>query len=283
MRSRARAVRIPAVALTLALLAVSASAPEVSARAQAYLGVYPDEAMTSCEHAGGGPTVAYVILTNAIGVKEITFRAPVPDCLGGSNAFIYSGSAFPFTGDSQTGVTVDLGECTSSYPVTVLIIYYDGQRTCSTDCGGWPVIDVTFVDCSGVARSGGSKTGCDYTGACEGADVLGPYGPYPADGANGVPTNVTLRWTLPQEACEELFFLDTQWMDNSFYWPGGYFTTWEPAQELEPNTTYVWRPRLACTYDDFYSWPPLWTFTTGEGPVAAKPSTWGRVKALYGE
>jgi hypothetical protein len=274
--------------IALAAIVVSVCTLPGHSRSPAYVGIYPDETMVTCGHLGGGDpfSVAYVVVTNAIPLQEITFRAPVPECLGGPDTFLAEYSPFATTGNSQTGITVYLGGCTSTFPVTVLTIYYTGEFTGGGpygDCCAWDAFDVEFVDCDEVTREGGDATLCWYvSGDCETFDVLGPYDPYPADGATGVPTDVTLSWKLPQEVCDELFYLGTHPNPNtSFYWPEGYYTTWDPPELLAPNTTYYWRPRIACEYDDYFSWPPTWSFTTGEGPLAAEETTWGRIKALY--
>lgn len=278
-----------AAVLILAAL-VSLMAPGAAAQTLGYLGVYPDETMVVCEHTGGGDpiSVAHVILTNSIPVRELTFTAPVPDCLGGPGAFVFELSPFPTEGNSQTGITIDLGGCVTDTPVTVLTIYYLGgpaSSCCYWTVGSWPGPDAysyEFVDCDGVTRLGASAVNSRIYTCCESYDVLSPYEPSPPDGATGVSTEVVLEWLLPDLRCGE-------WIDLATHppYPGprpsdnfDYFTSYQPPEPLEANTTYYWQVRLQCDLDTG-TLSPVWTFTTGDGPVTTEATTWGRIKALY--
>ena len=287
MKSKANAV------LILMMLVAIAAGP-VTAYGQpgtlAYIGIYSDEAGSTCQitPSGNNYSIAYVVLTNSIPLKQIRFRAPVPECLGGSATVAFESSQFAVTGDSQTGIIVDLGGCTTA-PVTLLTIYY--VESVPADCCSWQVrpfegLTVDFVDCDDVVRPGASAVnGPSFTGeCCVEFDVLAPYEPYPPDGATGVSTEVDLHWLLPDLRCGEWIYFDdvpAPWQivptDNF-----DYFTTYEPGT-LEPNTTYYWKVYMACSeYAEYApSTSPLWSFTTGGGPVAVEATTWGRVKALY--
>lgn len=272
-----------AAGMLLAIL----SEPARSDETLGYLAVYQDEAAGSCEFTPSGPGYAYVVLNHSLPAQQLTFTAPRPSFIGG---ILFETSAFATTGDSQTGITVDLGLCMSP-PVTVLSIYHLGAGSIE-GCATWPVgeefaYEYEFVDCNGETRQGRSAV---YAGptiegfCCPGDLVLTPYDPYPPDGATGVPTNVILSWTLPDQVGGEwVYFTDEP------YPPGiwcsirdDYFTTWEP-EGLQPNTTYYWMVGLE--WNSCYSGvrSDFWSFTTGEGPVATRPATWGRVKALYGD
>jgi len=275
------------IAVTLGLTTTSIS---THAQTLGYLGVYPDESATVCEHVGGTSpiSVAHVVLTNSIPVRELTFTAPVPGCLGGPGAFVFELSPFATTGNSQTGITIDLGDCITDTPVTVLTIYYIGGPVAS--CCYWTVgtdlgpgaFTYEFVGCDGNTREGGSTVNTRIYQCCESFDVLDAYQPYPPDGATGMPTNVEMSWLLPDQRCEEWIYITTQPYPPTGPRPGtyDYFTTYTPSPELQPNTTYYWAIGLQCSYD-IGAVSPLWTFTTGDGPVATEVTTWGRIKALY--
>lgn len=255
----------------------------------AYIGVYPDETGTTCEFTGGGGgfSVAYVVLTNSIPLKSISFRAPVPGCLGGSQNFLFDSSPFSLTGDSQTGITVDLGGCTTS-PVTLLTITYVAASPAG--CCYWEALPYTgnypetieFLDCNDVVRPGESAVVPTVDQCCVTFDVLQPYEPYPANGATGVSTEVVLNWLLPDERCTEFVYFSTE-PPTPFFPPccdeGSYFTSYDPGT-LQPNTTYYWQVFLQCSYDTG-SASDVWSFTTGDGTLAAEQSTWGGIKALY--
>jgi len=252
----------------------------------AYVSVYPDEAASTCEFSGGSTIqTAYVIVTNSIPLQQITFQTPVPDCVG---AFVLETSPFVTTGNSQDGVTVDLGGCETS-PLTVLTVYYSGENPGL--CCYWPAhgvggdwIDLEIVDCDGVTRFGRSAVGQNYDtpGCCEEFDVLAPYQPSPPDGATDVPLDVTLTWVLPDNRCFPWIQLDDTPPpgSNPPAEDSGYLTNYTPAQPLEPNTTYYWRIQLQCSYDRG-SWSDVWTFTTGDVTVPTESVTWGGIKALY--
>lgn len=270
------------------LLVLLAAAPARS-QSLSYVGVYPDESRSTCIHTGHPTTVsqAHVFVTNSLPLKEISFSAPLPSCLGG---YLGEYSPFPLTGNSQSGVTIDLGSCTTA-PVKVLTIFYLGEAT--PDPGGIPGCcywltaahpssasgRIEFVDCDDVTRHGFTAVWsptpawtCCYT-----FDVLSPYQPFPADGATGVSTEVDLNWLLPDPRGDEWIFLARRPPSSYFEATNDldeYTTMFDPGA-LQPDTTYYWAVQLSGVRS------PVWTFTTGAGPVPVKSSTWGAVKALY--
>jgi hypothetical protein len=278
-----------ALLITAALVLVAAFPTAAYEGNLAYVGVFPDEGMSTCEFpdSGGGLSVAYVVLTNSIPLKQISFRAPIPGCLGGPVNFVFESSPYAVTGDSQTGITIDFGGCITA-PATILTIYYFPAP--SDPCCPWQVFShdgltsqLELVDCNDVTRSGESAVyGPLYTGeCCRTFDVLAPYEPYPPDGAAGVSTEVDLSWLLPDQRCGEWLYFSTS-PPTPLYPPLDevpYFTTYDPGTLL-PNTTYYWKAYLTCSLESGVS-SETWSFTTGDGPVAVETSTWGRVKALY--
>jgi hypothetical protein len=110
-----------------------------------------------------------------------------------------------------------------------------------------------------------------------------PTNPLPADGATGVPLNVTLQWYVPPiqiETCEP-----------GTIWENIYFGTvpdppyvnsdlgdrrYVVPQALLPNTRYYWRVTAGPNSS------PVWSFTTAtDVNVAVRPSTWTQVRNLY--
>ncbi|HXV13895.1 MAG TPA: hypothetical protein VEC56_06780, partial [Candidatus Krumholzibacteria bacterium] len=212
-----------------ALLAVAPA----GAQTLSYVGVYPDESRSTCIHTGHPTAVsmAHVFVTNSLPLTEISFSAPIPECLGG-----YLGEASPFaiTGNSQSGVTIDLGACTTA-PVKVLTIYY--VSAASNPCCAWLTAahpssasgQIEFADCEGVTRHGFTAVWSptpEWT-CCYSFDVLSPYQPFPADGATGVSTEVDLNWLLPDQRCNEFFFFGT--------YPPDHFQDW--TRDLDEYTT----------------------------------------------
>ena len=150
-----------------------------------------------------------------------------------------------------------------------------------TDCDGYPMVGIDafrFVD----------GPPCDFRNA------IAPYRPTPADGATDVPTNTLFEYVGPANAIE----LSTEpllgWGDleqlicHAASACGGFPTRptcsypIDPGQLL-PNTTYYWR---ASTIYPEHWWcdavqSEVFTFTTGDRPLATTETTWGRIKTLY--
>lgn len=282
MTTRVSGVFIAAVAAAILL---GQAEPGLSSEAVGYLGVYQDETAGSCEFTPAGASYAYVVLTHSIPARELTFTAPKPPFIG---MILFESSSFSTTGDTQTGITIDLGTCLAP-PVTVMTIYHLGVGS-TGDCPTWPVGEEVydpytyeFVDCDGVTRQGKSAVRPWMQGCCYPDNILTPYGPYPPDGATGVPTNVTMSWLLPE-------LIGTEWIyiSDEPYPPGiwcsirdDYFTAYEP-DFLLPNTTYYWMVGLNTSGDCYEGVrSDFWSFTTGDGPVATEVTTWGRIKAMY--
>jgi hypothetical protein len=51
---------------------------------------------------------------------------------------------------------------------------------------------------------------------------------------------------------------------------------------LAPQTTYYWQAHHNCICGQVHpAQSDVFSFTTGDGPLAVEATTWGRVKALY--
>lgn len=235
---------------------------------------------------GPGTLPIYVIVQAPVGVTAVSFLAPMPACFEGAT---YLGESSPFlvvTGDSQTGVTIGLGACTPAAPVHVLTIYvFAAGLTDASVCCKWPVLphpdvgDITITDCSSNTLVAGGFGGVVGDGSPK-PPIVG--GPVPADAQVEVPLDQTLTWS--EDLCS--FGLGVVWRDIYFgttpdpprvaqYYE---LPEWDPGT-LSPNTEYHWRVVVTDT-DGGVTASPEWTFRT-IAPVGTKPSTWGKIKALY--
>ena len=152
--------------------------------------------------------------------------------------------------------------------------------------------DIELTDCDGYPMWGAwasdEDLGCpDYSG------LLAPYRPDPPDGATDVPTNALLSYVGPANLVV-LATSSTPDPDSgddvictSHIYPPGEPPCTLPLDPgpLAPKTTYYWRALnvcFGCEHGDAAA-SALFSFTTGDGPVATKPASWGRVKATYRE
>jgi len=248
------------------------------------VGVYADPAGTDVEIF---PTKLqlfhmYVVLDLVPSARGAEFKVSLPASF--SSSTIAAGYSSPFAGvvgNPYSGVAVDFGSCLTT---PILVMTLDFIATASIDCSQLHVVAspleptgmVTTADCSGQPLFATGGTGYVWTGTPAVVDRT------PVDGATDVPTDVVLHWTesycfegygdcFSQPFCSGMYFgtdSDPPYADAvaSSYAPGG----------LQPHTTYYWWVGA-----DHVGPTPIWSFTTGNGPVAAERSTWGGIKALY--
>ena len=142
---------------------------------------------------------------------------------------------------------------------------------------------IELTDCDGYALR--------TVSTCDNSQLLGPYRPNPPDGATDVPTDQLLSYV------GDANYVALSTDPNMDIWnPANVVLcnhvetgTTGPAcalplnpGPLSPHTTYYWQAvyycacgQVAAGYSDVFS------FTTGDGPLAVEPTTWGRVKAMY--
>jgi hypothetical protein len=266
-------------------LAATLLAPSAVLAQQARLAVKLDPSLNvpACDFSANvGLQTAYVTVENAFPFQTVSFKAPAPCGV----LVVDTPSSYTLTGDIATGLTVDLGACTTA-PVVVCQIVFLVQVPAS-GCT-WDILpadgdsDILLTDCNGNAMIGAMARSL----YCEDANTfIAPYLPSPADGATNVPTNTPLGFT---GAANYLFMQ----ADSPVGLGNSEICGAAPAQtmcsnpfdpgELAPGTTYYWRAANFCTYCPHGEGAvsQIWSFTTGSGPVAVEQSTWGRVKALY--
>jgi hypothetical protein len=225
---------------------------------------------------------ATVRVVSSFSFQTLRFKAPAPCGL----LYLNATSAYPFTGDPQTGVDISLLACTSA-PVDVLTIQFFAPFAAS-GCS-WDVMpadgdtDILLTDCDGYTLKGASARSL-YCGDVNG--YIAPYRPDPPDGATDVPTNTLLSFT---GAANELYLTDTGSSDLHNYvvcsTPLGVNCSnpFDPDL-LQPHTTYYWQAVYwcagTCPHGEGAN-SDVWSFTTGSGPLPAAASTWGHVKSLY--
>ncbi len=223
---------------------------------------------------------ATVRVVNSFPFQTVRFKVPAPCGI----VIVNHTSAFAVSGDPRTGIEIDLGACTSA-PVDVLSVVFFVPQAVS-GCT-WDVLpadgdaNILLADCDGWEMKGASARGW----LCGDIDAfIAPYRPVPPDGSTGVPTNVLLAFT---GVANEISLTD----HPPVYFGEGVFCSvfgtlcsnpFDPGI-LQPNTTYYWRTGHFCTYCPHGEGAisDLWTFTTGDAPLSAERSTWGRIKALY--
>ena len=262
----------------------TASAGCLQANSQAYVYLSPDATGYGCGiPTSGGIAYAYVFARPVTGIAAARFSVPVPTCAPGMQR-LADMSEFPVTlGNSADGVSVGFGTCkTGSDFLVMTIMYYipnAPQGCCPISIRPDPYADtantgeIEFVDCNFELFTGGAWS--TFVGA-QAPPIL--KDPNPSDGAAEVPLDATLSWTRHICNCSmcppsnQVYFGTTSdppqvsYQDEDTYNPG----------PLSPSTTYYWKIKNDTTTS------PVWSFTTVVG-VPTESTTWGRVKALYGE
>ena len=171
---------------------------------------------------------------------------------------------------------VTLSPCRSDWAFgTLVVIVPAGSTVQFTVVPATGHAEIELTDCDGYALRTVSQ--------CDLAQLIGPYRPNPPDGATVVPTNQLLSYvgranTVVIGTTPDLH--NAQVICNS----GQYASCVLPIDPgpLAPNTTYYWQAHDYCVCGqviDGHS--DVFSFTTGDAPLALEPSTWGRVKAMY--
>jgi len=159
-----------------------------------------------------------------------------------------------------------------------------------------PAVTLSVVPATGHgAIEVTDRDGYDMSAVWEGCiyQLLGPYRPNPPDGATDVPTNQLLSYV------GDANYVALSTNPNMDIWdPANVIicnnietgTTGPPCSlplnpgSLAPHTTYYWQAAYYCACGQVYAgYSEVFSFTTGDGPLAVDSTTWGRVKALYRE
>ena len=265
----------------LALAAVLATVSPAGAQ-QARIDITVNGIQACDFSAPAGIGTATVTVVSSFPFRAVRFKAMAPCGL----VVVSTTSPFPFTGNPQTGVDISLPACTEA-PVVVLQIAFLAPVAVS-GCT-WDVLpydgkeNIVLADCDGFLMKGASARGL-YCGDVN--SWIAPYRPDPQNGATDVPVNTLLSYVGNANVLR--FGVQPPYQtDEVCNAPFGSLCAnpFDPGI-LQPYTTYHWSAVHWCAGtcphgDGAYS--DLWSFTTGSGPLATQPSTWGRVKALYRE
>jgi hypothetical protein len=176
----------------------------------------------------------------------------------------------PLNGD----VDVTFSPCTTIGPlVSLLVIVPAGPSVTFSIVPATGYSEIELTDCEGYAMP--------TVTSCGPPRLSAPYRPNPPDGATDVPTNQLLSYVGVANS------VGIGTSPNL----GQVICQGEPPCALPlnpgllaPHTTYYWRAGTVCFCDGVLGGTSeLFSFTTGDGPLAVEATTWGRVKALYRE
>ncbi len=276
--------------VTIAVLALVST--EVGAQ-QARMGLYWDRGGSDCHLSLGSVSSAqaYIVVTKTLPFKSIGFKAHVPagvtwisdtfaeyfDPLGSNTQ---TGAAVRWTGNPcYLGSAAYLGYITYTAPSTL--------PPTSWEVTGIFKPKFELKDCNGVDMYGvGSTAWLNNDGArCTRYQYLAPYFPSPT--GDSTPTNSWLSFNGDANR----IWLSTQPFETprdedlvcAAAGGGSCANPFDPGP-LQPHTTYYWMAGNVCdppSEDCENALSEVWTFTTGEGTVAVRTSTWGGIKALY--
>lgn len=266
-------MRTFAIAVLVALLC------PVAAGAIGSIGCYADVAGTDPAIIAAPGTVVDipVVMWTPDNVDAVSFLVVGDADFQGHTIYLsFDTPGYTTTGSASTGVTVSFDGCKTG---TFLVGTLHYLVTSSLQCGlfwvrsGLSSPGVETALCGGGTSSVGGQESYFSTHENYYANR------YPADGATGVPLDVSLTWDLwycyaPGDCFEDCWYVafGTD-PDNLTHYPIG--SPFAPGP-LEPNTTYYW-------YIQWYpvSGSPTWSFTTADDIVATERTTWGVVKSRY--
>lgn len=256
---------------------------------QASIGAFTDSGGIWCgiEDSGPGVIPIYIVAQFPFGVTATQFLAPIPSCFVGAT-WVSDTFVFPVTvGNSQTGVAIGFGGCRLGR-THVLTINVQVQGLTEGCCR------YAFLPHPDATLDGLEFTDCDFNlfVGTEYASFVTEDGQWtaplvsdlqPIDGAIDQPLDTKLTWDLYYCSCG----LGVRW-DTVYFGttpdPPEVAETWDhhgyDPGPLRPNTMYYWKVR-ASDSDAGSTTTTVFTFTT-ERAVPIEPTTWGRIKGLYG-
>ncbi|MHC4062697.1 MAG: Ig-like domain-containing domain [Planctomycetota bacterium] len=258
-----------------------------------YIGVFSDHGATNCNIVSSGSLITiHVFHLYPSDAMSSSFSVPIPECLTGFTYINELPSFAQFTGDSQSGITIEYGACISS-TVHLLTVNWVGSGTAPECCYIIPAGHsqsasgkAEMTDCeSQVHLANVSYAIVNETPFCECGqpDNIRPEvsEPFPPDSATGVPLNVVLEWETYDPLKPRSQFTMHFGTDPDPPLVSGIFheDTWSPGA-LAPTTTYYWKVVAWYLGGGAMSSGPIWSFTTMD-PSPVKTSTWGAIKALY--
>ncbi len=290
-----RSPRVVRILFALALATFGLFTARDALAQQGYLYIKIDDQFPyACQTSISTPFIhtAHVWVEAAYPLTAVRFRAVVPagaTFLGDSPVL-----GAITSGNSQTGVEI-VFPCNSNpsrYEIMQILFLTTGPLPTFT----WEVLPrsgesaIGLTDCDGFVMKGSGQ----FSTYCDTGFILGPYKPYPADGATDVPVNVLLSFTGGAN--------DVGLADHLIQWPteGNIFHCGAPypypgytpctTLPLDPgpllaNTTYYWKAVYwcyGCSHGENGA-GDVWSFTTGDTPLSASKTTWGQIKAMYRE
>jgi hypothetical protein len=280
------AVKAACLGAVLSCLVLGAASPTAAQILNVYTNLNGED--TSCFEVHSNELFdLYVIIKPVIpsdppnGFSYVEFGSP-------SDAFEGSGvvpveyiNVFP-PADQFGGFKYNFGGCLVP-PIHVLTIRafcYQAPPPCRSlwvnplelrDCAGNPV----------TAYGGEGFSGVRIDTLCT---LSPPPNVYPPDGSTHVPLNAVLSWgeMVGPSRCygPDHFGVRIGTTPNTPIVSNGFDTFYDPPGLLQDNTTYYWSISGLRTGAGEVT-TATWTFSTGEGPVATRTSTWGKIKALY--
>jgi hypothetical protein len=148
---------------------------------------------------------------------------------------------------------------------------------------------VTFTVVPATGDSEIELTDCDdyalrAVAECGLTQLIAPYRPNPPDGAVDVPINQLLSYV--GAANYVVIGTDPDLENPQVVCQAGDFACALPLNPgtLSPHTTYYWQAVSYCLCGQvFTGYSDIFSFTTGDAPLAVEATTWGHVKALYRE
>jgi hypothetical protein len=277
-----------AVSLCLVLFIIGSS---FGFKQTGHIEVSGDEYGTSCSiNDTRGLVYIYVNYYYGPPAKSISFQAPIPSCAIGLTLISESAQFSSIVGDSQTGITINFDGCVSP-PQTLLTMLFVGNGTSEDCCLIVPQAHpnsasgrIEIVDCNNNVILAGGHPGLinPAVGCYCHPDMIMPEvsNPSPPDGADDVPINIDLSW--------DRYDPEHPYADHTMYFgtqsdppqiPGVFSEDNYDPGILNPWTTYYWS--VLIWRNARLVKGPIWSFTTGRGMTPIRPTTWGRIKALY--
>ena len=281
---------------SLVTVAMALLGSELAQAQQAWVGVYRDPTGANCHldsSDNGTSRLAYVVLTKTFDFSLVSIKATVPAGVTWVADFLPPNLTIATGSNSQSGFwLVPTGPCIGGSNILVLTIQYIASTALPPTA--WEVTgaltpNIAFFDCGTGAFTGMSITSwINNPGAnCSRFQYLAPYFPSPPN--DGV--NMPLSLSLGFKGDANHIWLSTQPFDTprdadvvcATAGGGSCPNPFGPVS-LAPNTTYYWMAGNICdppSDDCADALSEVWTFTTGDGTVPVRSTTWGAIKALY--
>ena len=188
---------------------------------------------------------------------------------------VVASSAVTFLDPPNGEFDVTLNPCIQYGSIgTLLLIVPAGPSVTLTVVPATGDSEIEMTDCDGYALRAVQE--------CDLAQLTAPYRPNPPDGAVDVPTNQLLNYV--GSANHVVIGTDPDLENPTQICFAGDFLCDLPLNpgSLAPNTTYYWQASHFCICGQVYpAHSEVFSFTTGDFPIATESATWGRVKALY--